>query len=538
MNSTSTSKRSLSRGWSPETLALAQIEVERVLMSGGDNRLRLNPITGLNGYGCQTYPRPDEISLSSSTASTISAEGFAAVGSVLQNLYRADNGDIFENTFRELTENIRYEIRAQFELPANTDIILSPSGTDAELQALFLARCICDKPITSVIVAADETGSGVPLAAAGHHFGSSTSGGGNVAEKEQIAGLGNNVALVSVAARDERGLPRCHSEIDMEVQRAVSTAVRAGRGVALHVMDHSKLGSRAPTLSCLDEVCARWGDAVQIIVDACQARLSRERMRNYLERAYLVLITGSKFFAGPPLSGALLVSGQTRARIHPVASVPPGLIDYTTRCDWPENWDWIRGQLADRFNVGQSLRWVAALEGIRAYFAVPALFRKLALTEFSAAVVRSINRYPALQLLAQPQGSLADVSDEDEFTIRSIFPFFVIQDGRPLSYEKTKTLYHALNQNVSDLFPESRGQAEVASTLCHIGQPVAVAIGCGEVTGALRISADARLVSECWVKMNESGPTDRLLKKFEQIGHVFEKIHLLTPHLDRLAHSG
>jgi len=53
----------------------------------------------------------------------------------------------------------------------------------------------------------------------------------------------------------------------------------------------------------------------------------------------------------------------------------------------------------------------------------------------------------------------------------------------------------------------------------------------------LRISADARLVSECWARTDALGPTDRLLKKFEQIGHVFEKIHLLTPHLDRLARS-
>ncbi|HEY6858457.1 MAG TPA: hypothetical protein VI358_01560 [Pseudolabrys sp.] len=472
--------------------------------------------------------------MSSSTASTISPRGFAAAELAFQKLYRAYNGGIFANTFREVTENIRCEIKAQFDLPTDTDIILSPSGTDAELQALFLACCICQKPITSVIVAADETGSGVPSAAAGRHFSSSTSGGRNVVKNEPIAGLGTDVALVTVAARDERG-PRCLSEIDMEVQRAVSTAVRAGRGVALHVMDYSKLGSRAPTLSCIDEVCARWGDAVQVIVDACQARVSRERMRYYLQRAYLVLITGSKFFTGPPFSGALLVSEQTRARIQPVFGVPQGLTDYTTRHDWPENWDWIRDQLADRINVGQSLRWVAALEDIRAYFAVPTLFRKLVLTEFSAAAVRTISRYPALQLLAQPQDSLANVSDEDEIASCSIFPFTVIRDGRPLSYAQTKTLYHALNQNVSDLFPKSNGQAEIASTPCHIGQPVAIGIGCGEVTGALRISADARLVSECWVRTGELAPTDRLQKKFEQIGYVFEKIRLLSPHLDRLA---
>ena len=240
-------------------------------------------------------------------------------------------------------------------------------------------------------------------------------------------------------------------------------------------------------------------------------------MRYYLQRAYLVLITGSKFFTGPPFSGALLVSEQTRARIQPVFGVPQGLTDYTTRHDWPESWNWMRDQLADRTNVGQSLRWVAALEDIRAYFAVPTLFRKLALTEFSAAAVRTISRCPALQLLAQPQDSLANVSDEDEIASCSIFPFTVIRDGH-LSYAQTKTLYHALNQNVSDLFPKNNGQAEIASTPCHIGQPVAIGTGCGEVIGALRISADARLVSECWVRAGELTPTGRLQKNLSRSG--------------------
>ena len=36
-------------------------------------------------------------------------------------------------------------------------------------------------------------------------------------------------------------------------------------------------------------------------------RLGRTRLQKYLDRGYLVLVTGSKFFTGPPFSGALLV---------------------------------------------------------------------------------------------------------------------------------------------------------------------------------------------------------------------------------------
>ena len=51
----------------------------------------------------------------------------------------------------------------------------------------------------------------------------------------------------------------------------------------------------------------RWPGRVQVVVDACQMRLGRPRLKKYLDRGYLVIVTGSKFFTGPAFSGALLV---------------------------------------------------------------------------------------------------------------------------------------------------------------------------------------------------------------------------------------
>src|SRR5512140_3009025 len=48
-------------------------------------------------------------------------------------------------------------------------------------------------------------------------------------------------------------------------------------------------------------------DRVQVVVDACQMRLGRPRLRKYLDRGCMVIVTGSKFFTGPPFSVALLV---------------------------------------------------------------------------------------------------------------------------------------------------------------------------------------------------------------------------------------
>jgi hypothetical protein len=66
-------------------------------------------------------------------------------------------------------------------------------------------------------------------------------------------------------------------------------------------MDQSKLGYQAPSdafiqkLNTLDKV------SMQIIVDGSQLRLDPKDIQNYLNKGYIVTITGSKYFTGPPM---------------------------------------------------------------------------------------------------------------------------------------------------------------------------------------------------------------------------------------------
>jgi hypothetical protein len=53
------------------------------------------------------------------------------------------------------------------------EIIFSPSGTDSSLQIAAITQIISDKDITHVLVASDETGSGV-ASALGCHFENTT----------------------------------------------------------------------------------------------------------------------------------------------------------------------------------------------------------------------------------------------------------------------------------------------------------------------------------------------------------------------------
>jgi hypothetical protein len=245
-----------------------------------------------------------------------------------------------------------------------------------------------------------------------------------------------------------------------------------------------------------------------------------------------VLITGSKFFTGPPLSGALLVPEALWGRVAQMADVPLGLADYTTRDDWPHGFGRIRAQLPTRQNVGQILRWSAALAEIRAYWAVPELFRKLALAEFAAAAARHFGRFPEFDLLPAAASLFAD-RERDEFAARTIFPFKIMRDGRAVSYAEARLLHRALN---ADLVSYGLGGLHDGSAAapCHIGQPVAVADGAGGTSGVLRISADARLVTESWAGTGDLVSTGRLIRQFDRIAQVLEKLRFLLRHMDSL----
>ena len=481
--------------------------LDAALISGGDERLFLDPSTGMNGYGCRAKPRNEEISFSSSTATTISPNGYAAAAELFHAFEAARSARRLPSVCQAAGDDIRSSIRRLFEL-GDVDVVLSPSGTDCELLALFLASRMMGKRIVSVVVAADETGSSVPLAASGRHFGIIDPTGRPVAKGQPIDDIACDTVLIPV--RNEHGDLRPSDAIDDDVADAIRRITRSGDGAVLHVMDHSKTGNRYPSPGCVDAIRARHDQDVCIIVDACQGRLGRPRLQSYLDQNFLVLITGSKFFAGPPLSGALLVPEAISARCRAIDHVPTGLASYTNRHDWPREWVGIRRALPDRANVGQLLRWSAAMAEIKAYFAVPDLFRRLVLSEFAAAVARLAVDLREIRILPEQ----ARPPDDDEFASRTIFPFVVEVHGRPLSYAQARTIFCALN---------------TSSQPCHIGQPVSLASGS---IGALRISADARLASQSWTGSQQGLSIENVRRTSGQVRTVFEKVRLLARQLD------
>jgi hypothetical protein len=174
------------------------------------------------------------------------------------------------------------------------------------------------------------------------------------------------------------------------------------------------------------------------------------------------------------------------SRLDAASAIPSGLLEYSSRSDWPQNWPLLRSRFPVRMNFGQWLRWEAGIEEIGAYYRVPDSFRQSALATFGKAVEKLIADAPSLELLPWQERAI-DAADE-EMTQRTIFSFVVRRDERLRSLEECRTLYRALAGN---------GTKHSAAQPCLIGQPVALGRD-PSPPAALRISASARLVSEAW----------------------------------------
>jgi hypothetical protein len=507
-----------------------------LLASGGDTRLRLNPADRLNGYGCSSSPRPQAFTFASTTATSISERAYMRAHRARQTLIEASLIMGLEEAFDARVEHMRCELKTYLELDAsNAEIVFSPSGTDSQLHALFIARSLLGLRLVSIIAAADETGSGTVLSTTGRHFNTCTMQGTTVEKGAPVEGMAEDATSIEIPSRDEKGRVRTVDEIDHAVMEAVATAVGDGRYVLLHIMDRSKLGCRSPSQHCVRDICQRWPDVVQIVVDACQTRLGRARIAYYLDHGYMVLLTGSKFFTGAPFSGALLVPERLSMRLAIVSEVPFGLCDYTNRSDWPGRWQGIRSRLPARMNFGQWLRWEAALAEIQGYFAVPPSFRLATLQKFSSTVCQLSARSRLLELLPDQVPDPSDAIDDEEMSVRTIWPFIIRREGKALSPNACAKIYRALNRDVSSFLPPTATlrERQLAAQLCHVGQPVVLRDCDGGAIAALRISAGARIVSESW-SPNEDVASENVRRELDQVATVLEKVEMLIPYLEAI----
>ena len=454
---------------------------EVLLAHGGDARIALDAATGRNKYGCPAAPEDGIADFGSSTASSISPRGFAAAQALRQGLAALEGRERRAITYARELDRIRAELTELCGLTdlAGLDIVFAASGTDLHLLASALVGGTPDQPLVCVDVEAEETGSGVPDALSGRHFSSRTALGERVTAG---AAIGAHAEFVAVSSRDDAGALRANADIEEELDAVVLDAAMSGQRALLTVTDVSKTGLISPGLDVVLALTRRFPKTLEVLVDACQFRLSPQSLKAYLDQGFMVAVTGSKFLTGPTFSGALFVPEAAREHLK-TRLLPPGLRAYSARADWPA--DWVAGAgMTDAANYGLLLRWEAALAELSAFRALPQAEVEAFVRSFARVVRQRLVGDPVLEALPArrlDRGPIGAFTGWDRTA--SIFPFLLrhTAPGKTgyLSLAETEAVYRAMGESGA-----------------RLGQPVRCGARDGQPLSALRLCNSARVITE------------------------------------------
>lgn len=389
---------------------------------------------------------------------------------------------------------MRHRLRVAFDLDPDGAVVLTPSGTDAVFVVSALALARGAERVHHLVVGAGELGSGTLGAARGDAFTEEppvADVGPLVGVADPLEGLDVGLAGLSerctaqpIYLRSERGERLEPAIVDAAVGAAADAAVAGGATVVVHMVAHSKTGLRAPSVHQVEQLRERHGDRIIVLMDAAQGRVAPVDIRRALAMNYVVLFTGSKFYSGPPFSGALFLPSAWGAD---PGALPEGLVDWLSVADLPDDWHEARDGLVVDANPGLIARWEAALAEIEAYHAIGPDRRSIVYHAFAAAFMGVFGPAPTVELdiPMPPVHQLA--SGLGAFP--SVFSLRIRGADGWLGADRLRRLHAELDSVVV-------GEDPALAKQFHLGQPVTLGPPRDAPVAVLRVALGARLVRE------------------------------------------
>ncbi len=475
----------------------------QLLSQGGDSRIAVSGLHSLNRYGCSPFPNPDLLAFGSSTASVISDHAFSAADELRDRIASAIDEEAPEEVYLQEMNRIRKEFLKLNDLDniSNLQMIFGASGTDIHLIAAQITNSENSNSKLIIMPEHSETGSGVPTALSSRHFSNRSALGDNVIEGNCVE-KSSESEVISISMRYANGNLRPTSIVDAEVEALVKNAVDSGRQVLLILVDTSKTGLISPSLSCAMKLKQTFPEFVNVLVDACQFRISSHTLREYISNDFMVTVTGSKFLTGPVFSGALLIP-ESVSKKHLSSPISVGIRAYSSKAEWPMNSP-ASVALKNRANFGLMLRWEAALEELRQFKTVPETQITSFMKRFSNAVVNRLendDHFSYIPTRKMDRYSLNVRSSWDD--VPSIFSFALCRSSKngikeTLSHEETVKVHELLRLPAND--PRRSGSRfmdrRIEPVSCQLGQPVVFSSISGKPTSALRMCLSSRLIVE------------------------------------------
>ncbi len=337
----------------------------------------------------------------------------------------------------------------------------------------------------SVLVAAEEVGSGCKEACAGEHFDQyAPFAADTVTQGERLAGF-EDVVMHAVPARHADG-----SVVDASA--AIGALIQQHEAEAPWWVVRLVDGTKTAFTTSLPEAAALPARSLTV-VDGCQTRLQPSAIKAHLDAGRILLVTGSKFMQGAAFSGAVLVPAPLVKKlvawrllrggnVTAGATLPRGMDDYFSRHEFPTELAHWREQLHGRPNQGLLARWHTALPHLEGVGSMGEARRTLLQKEWTDGVLARVAAHPTLSVAAVEKGIVS---------IKCARGGGGGGGGGGGEFHDTGTLKSVYRWLTSDMSRAPGAEAcAAAGTVVYLGQPVKLT----KDEAVLRIAMGAELL--------------------------------------------
>mmetsp|Transcript_55753 Transcript_55753/g.64374 ORF Transcript_55753/g.64374 Transcript_55753/m.64374 type:complete len:567 (+) Transcript_55753:98-1798(+) len=441
-------------------------DFEAMLTCGGDDRsLILESST--NKYHIRPQPvDPAHVFRGSCTGNPPTQRGYDAAKKLYEDLSSIEDGGL-DSAIGDVFAHQRNRISNVLQLEKGTEVIIVPSGSDAEYLPFAIARALKGRvPIVNGVTQLREIGAGSAPAAVGEYFSTHAPLKGKLPDDAKYLSGFDGLDGVTIPAREKNG-----DAIDasQKMDEFVSTSLANGSYPIVHGVFGGKTGIRDEKMpGSMDS-----GETSLGVVDACQGRFSLEELHEWLEQDSIVLYTSSKFYQAPPFCGAVIIPPKIANKLRNLPAPEPkemfsidSLGGFLTDKELPDCLDNWKPLLAkeNSANVGLALRWEAGLAGMEALASIPDEHRTETYKEWADSVANMVS---------------GEVELDPWCVERSIVSIRVAKQGGDgdswLNMSELRDLYRWMSMDVSNLVPEATAEEKNAlSKPAYIGQPVDV----------------------------------------------------------------
>lgn len=467
-----------------------------IMSSGGDSRITLSEQTGLNKYGCKPYP-DYLLNYGSTTSNNISYDSYSNLVTLYNDFVGLSSEENILTKYKYEFSKLRNGIKKFLMLPDDVNQIFGPSGTDLELIILGIGLSSRERKVLNIIISPDEGGSGILESSKGNHFSEFTALGYEVSKGSKLDGFHeNSIDTKFIYSWNKNGEKISNEKLYEELISLIDAGHKQNKRVIIHCMYISKLGNIFPSLEQVRRLKTRYNNKIDLVVDACQGRISPKKINEYLNLGSMVLYTGSKFVSGPPFSGVLVINNEIINRVKDNFNIPSDISKYLTLEEWPPELHELIGiKTKAKFNFGLLFRWHSALFEMEKFSFVDLNKSKDIIECFRIEVCRFLSHSKIFSSFDSSE-SIPNDYRFHPFDFKTLFVLSIKDNEVYETLKFSNYLHEYLGKDLSnDINFKKYERVHYLETKINVGQPVLLNHE-NFKSGNIRISLNLQIISD------------------------------------------